>query len=335
MAILAQNGVANGQIQVLDAIEAWATAHANWSVVNRRDSPNVPGLVDDSDLVIRRTGGKDFMFSTQIGATRPRFPFKVVDPVDLLNNIFTQPSAYNPQEAMSIQDTDNDKGGSGLPVMNHNWWLIGDDEYLHGIVEVDAGTGVYQNFSIGQIATFNGVNNGEYSVGNVSVAGYTDNDFDYDSGLVSGGFAHVSIYGLKGESGNDFGHVLSHAGNWEQIYAGGAQNNARSAFSFARGTSGSGNNFADNIIPHSHYNTSDSNIVPAMIPSILYVPHSTIAGKHAPMGEMRRAFYINTEQIGEAQLLTVGPESYRVFPAVRSKRVQHPEQFSGVAIREV
>jgi hypothetical protein len=337
MALVKQSGIVNGQVALLDAIESIVTASAGWSVVTR-EHLTLSAFPDDDQLTIRRGSGMYFSIRTSVNGVTPRMYMGAHSTAPVSTDEFEAFSGFYPDgqhEVISVQATDDDKPGVSLPLMVHDYYMWIDDDYLIVVVGVDSGAGWFQTFFMGRLIPFTGVSNGDICLGDVGFNQGIDARSNYDGNRFGGNYYQFSMHGMGGRALADyFGHVRDHAGNWVAISSYAQTSGTPPAYlSWADGGDTTITH-ASGVVVNEPWRTNISNIIPVILPCFLFAPHTTISGKYAPMGQLPGFYYISADGLEEGATVVSGSDSYQVFPAIRTNRVSHYAQYSGIAIKE-
>lgn len=336
MALVVQSGVAVGQVDLLSELETFVGTLAGWAVEDSRGPGGVPGG-SEADLTLEHLASGLFVILVTDIAHTKRMRSRVLNSYASGSNFDSQAGeAYADEEWFSIQATDDDIAGQ--PNQTHNYWFFSDDNYIHGMVEVDGGadSGLFISFGFGVLDLLTGVNNGFFNFGSWLFNG--DTRYHYDSGIVSNNVHTGSIIGVGPNATGVYGHLKDHGGTWRSIVTRHSDSNTTQALpSFASGHNGVALRFSDKHISHRIYTTDPVTIIPPMIKSAIYAPHSVTSGKYTPMGTIPGCRFIPMDSVGEAALVISGTEEWRCFPAQRTKRLggsANLGQFAGIAYLE-
>lgn len=343
MALIMETGTASGQKDLLDKLNTFMDTNAatnGWTktayiLEGGVSSVSEGSLASERCLTLRKGTACYFhamsLSSPPWAPTRPRIALSASTGFTSGNNALNQTSGGYGGNSLNSTDWTC----VAVPVAtSFDYWFHFDSDYL--ICTLAMAGGYYQHWVFGQLVDRGGQSNGFFVHGSAGGGG-VNTVYDFDSATKTGNcLTSTSPFGVgTGDiAAGQGGRVMNHAGSWVELAGDWQEGGAFAHFNLSSVNSGTANaNFpkTSNIfLPPS--DVGGSVIQSPLLPIWLAVPHSSLSGRFCLLGRVPGAWYINIENIVEEQSITIGADDYLVFPAGKTKQVDHGTRYVGVAI---
>jgi hypothetical protein len=334
-----ESGSSNGQVDLVSKLATFVdvSSGGQWELVEHLGVGAVTGNPSDAQATIRMASPNDaiyFHFTTMIGNARPRMRI-------LPSTGFSSGVIGTSQTGVAGSGSTQNKGIS-IPesAVTFTYHFCAGPTWLYVFIQFAGGE--YQHFSFGRVDRFPGVDNSYWCHGSVSSSSWTSSVMDYTDlttnfglpwyeNLFKGGTAQQT-------SGNaSIGWFYQHAGSFLEICMDTGVASARCFTSFARnaqthpnGDDGEGLGTFFTLDPQS----SAANIITPLMPAYMIVPKVGRSGWWTLAGAIPGARACWTEAYAENEEIIVGSDKWRIFPAVKSRRIvgYGSARFMGIAV---
>lgn len=322
MAIIIGTGTSNSQVDFLTKLRDFVSFNLSglWTMVEYSAVGDMSAFLDDAQLVLRRNGDTSIYhyFTTEFALSRPRL------------RMLPATGFVSDTKSTSQSGIPTASGGYGISIpwngVSFSYAFYATATYIHIIIKFSGGE--YQYASIGIVEKFDGVNNGQFSIGTVNRNMWTNSAADYNdtsNDTAHDRYMHNIVSGNNTVSGDGqySGYIYSHISTWVGFSSAAGQN-----VSVASSTIGNYNsNYADSqesggpflrgITPQNN----SSSIITPLLPVYLIVPKSDRVGWVTPYGVFPGIKMCWTEGYEEDEEITIGTEKYVLYPAKKTRRI--------------
>lgn len=343
MALVKETGTATGQIDLLQKINDFiANDVANWSVQNFGSVGAISGFPNDRQLSIVRNSGTALYVHliSQIDDARPRLYFAGSSAYSGNSTAWnSHASGYGPRY-----------GGLSLPPSTaggdpFNYWFYATDDYFTGIIEIEGGW--FQPFYFGGLLNPDGTTAATTAVitGTIMYERRTHSQADYNSTSQKGSnfledcvcpLGAMGINSLNLESGQAGCAYRRPNGSWNQLGSWDEPLSVTSAYrSYDRRWDDGFDEYPKSAIIKPCWqvrNNSQNMLIP--LHTVEVTQTGPTSGKYNHQGTMLGVRACATDGIAEAGIVSSEGIDWRVFPAMRTRRIFHRHQWMGIAFQE-